>query len=120
MIKLLLVEDDEMNRDMLSRRLMWRGFQVVVAANGVEAIAQARSESPKIILMDLSLPIMSGWEATVYLKMNLNTAKIPIIGLTAHAMLEDQEKAMKAGCDDYDTKPVDLGRLLQKIASLVA
>ena len=119
MSKLLLVEDNEMNRDMLSRRLERKGFQVVLAVDGAQALAMALSEAPDLILMDMSLPVMNGWEATKHLKGKANTRGIPVIGLTAHAMAGDREKAMEAGCDDYDTKPIDLIRLLQKIEALL-
>ena len=119
MSKLLLVEDNEMNRDMLSRRLERKGFQVVLAVDGAQALAMALSEAPDLILMDMSLPVMNGWEATKHLKSKANTRGIPVIGLTAHAMAGDCEKAMEAGCDDYDTKPIDLIRLLQKIEALL-
>lgn len=113
--KILLVEDNELNRDMLSRRLERAGYQVVTANDGAEGVAKARSELPDLILMDISLPVMDGWEATQQLKANPQTAKIPIIALTAHAMAGDREKALAAGCNDYDTKPVELPRLLGKI-----
>ena len=115
MSKILLVEDNEMNRDMLSRRLARRDYEVVMAEDGAKAVEMASSENPDLILMDLSLPIMDGWEATRIIKSNESTKSIPIIALTAHAMKSDEEKALKAGCDDYDTKPVDLVRLLNKI-----
>ena len=115
MAKVLLVEDNEMNRDMLSRRLIRRGFEVVFALNGKEGVELARSEKPDIILMDMSLPIMDGWEATRRVKADDVTRGVPVIGLTAHAMAGDREKAIEAGCDDYDTKPIDLARLLGKI-----
>lgn len=119
MAKLLLVEDNEMNRDMLSRRLTRRGFQVVIAADGEQGVRVAQSESPDLILMDLSLPVLDGWEATRRLKSMPETKSIPVIALTAHAMAGDEEKAMAVGCDDYDTKPVDLRRLLAKIEGLL-
>ncbi len=115
MPRLLLVEDNEMNRDMLARRLERRGYQVVVAVDGAEAIAKAESESPDLILMDMSLPVIDGWEASRRLKAGPATRRIPLIALTAHAMAGDREKALRAGCDDFDTKPVDLPRLLEKI-----
>ena len=115
MAKILLVEDNEMNRDMLSRRLERRGFQVVIAVDGGQGVALALSEKPDLILMDMSLPVIDGWEATRQLKANPDMKKTPIIGLTAHAMAEDREKCLAAGCDDYDTKPVELPRLLGKI-----
>jgi len=119
MAKVLLVEDNEMNRDMLSRRLMRRGFQVVFAINGKEGVELARSEKPDIILMDMSLPIMDGWEATRCVKADDQTRNVPVIGLTAHAMVGDREKAIEAGCDDYDTKPVEIDRLISKMERLL-
>jgi two-component system cell cycle response regulator DivK len=119
MAKVLLVEDNEMNRDMLSRRLIRRGFEVVFAVNGKQGVDLARSEKPDIILMDMSLPIMDGWEATRCVKADDATRSVPIIGLTAHAMSGDREKALKAGCDDYDTKPIELDRLIGKIERLL-
>lgn len=115
MIKILLVEDNELNRDMLSRRLKRRGFEVEIAVDGAQGVEMAQSASPDLILMDMSLPVMDGWEATRQIKANPVTAAIPVIALTAHAMAGDQEKAKAAGCDDYDTKPVELPRLLGKI-----
>jgi two-component system, cell cycle response regulator DivK len=120
MAKILIVEDNEMNRDMLSRRLIRRGYQIVMAVDGAEGIATANAENPDLILMDMSLPIVDGWEATRRLKAEPLTRAIPIIGLTAHAMAGDREKVIAAGCDDYDTKPVELPRLLQKIEALLA
>jgi CheY-like chemotaxis protein len=120
MAKILLVEDNEMNRDMLSRRLERRGHQIAIAVNGEEAIAKARAELPEVILMDMSLPVIDGWEATRRIKAAPATRAIPVIALTAHAMSDDREKALAAGCDDYDTKPVDLPRLLDKISGLLA
>ena len=119
MSRILLVEDNEMNRDMLSRRLIRRGYQIVMAVDGAEGIAAANSENPDLILMDMSLPVVDGWEATRRLKAEPLTRAIPIIGLTAHAMTGDRDKAIAAGCDDYDTKPVELPRLLQKIETLL-
>jgi two-component system cell cycle response regulator DivK len=119
MPKLLLVEDNEMNRDMLSRRLERRGYQVVMALDGAQGVEMAQSVLPDLILMDMSLPVLDGWEATRRLKAAPATAPIPIIALTAHAMSGDREKAMEAGCDDYDTKPIDLTRLLPKIEALI-
>ena len=119
MTKILIVEDNEMNRDMLSRRLVRRGYEVVMAIDGEQGIAAARSERPDLILMDMSLPVVDGWEATRRLKAEPQTRGIPIIGLTAHAMAGDREKVINAGCDDYDTKPVELPRLLQKIEVLL-
>ncbi|MEY4672670.1 MAG: hypothetical protein RL148_454 [Planctomycetota bacterium] len=115
MPKILLVEDNEMNRDMLSRRLERKGYEVVIAVDGGEGLAKARSESPVLILMDMSLPVVDGWEATRQLKADPATQAIPVIGLTAHAMAGDREKCLAAGCDDYDTKPVELARLLEKM-----
>jgi two-component system, cell cycle response regulator DivK len=119
MTKVLLVEDNEMNRDMLSRRLTRRGFQVVCAVDGQQGVDLARSENPDVILMDMSLPVMDGWEATRRIKSDCATHNVPVIALTSHAMCGDREKAIGAGCDDYDTKPVDLDRLLEKIEHLV-
>ena len=120
MAKILLVEDNEMNRDMLSRRLMRKGYEVVIGEDGARGLALAASEAPDIVLMDMSLPVMDGWEATRRIKAAPETAAIPVIALTAHAMASDREKAMEAGCDDYDTKPVELDRLLGKIEKLIA
>lgn len=117
MPKILIVEDNEMNRDMLSRRLERRGFEIVMAIDGAEGVAMSKTESPDLILMDMSLPIMNGWEATRAIRADEATAAIPVIALTAHSMPGDREKAMEAGCDDYDTKPVDLPRLLAKMAA---
>jgi CheY-like chemotaxis protein len=119
MTKILLVEDNEMNRDMLSRRLTRNGFDIILAVNGQEGVDLALSEGPDLILMDMSLPVLDGWEATRRLKANDATAKIPIIALTAHAMTQDKERAMAAGCNEFDTKPVELPRLLEKINSLL-
>ncbi len=119
MPKILLVEDNEMNRDMLSRRLVRKKYEVLVAVDGRESVEIARSEAPDLILMDMSLPVMDGWEATRQLKASPETQAIPIIALTAHAMSGDREKAMEAGCDDYDTKPIELPRLLGKIEALL-
>jgi len=119
MSKILLVEDNEMNRDMLSRRLERKGFEVVIAVDGQAGVDMASSTNPDIILMDLSLPIIDGWEATRRIKADANTRDIPVIALTAHAMSGDEEKAREAGCDDYDTKPVNLNRLLEKIESFL-
>ena len=116
MPKILLVEDSDMNRDMLSRRLIRRGYEVVLATNGQEGLAIAKSSSPDLILMDLSLPTLDGWEATRQIKSSVSTAAIPIIALTAHAMSGDKEQALAVGCDDYDTKPIEFERLLEKIA----
>jgi len=119
MPKVLLVEDNEMNRDMLSRRLVRRGYEVVFAVDGQQGIDMAASESPDIILMDLSLPVIDGWEATRRVKAQAATKNIPIIGLTAHAMSDDRDKAIDAGCDEYDTKPVELERLIGKMERLL-
>jgi CheY-like chemotaxis protein len=119
MPKILLVEDNEMNRDMLSRRLQRKGYRVVTAEDGEKGLLLARSEMPDLILMDISLPVMSGWEVTRLLKANEATCHIPIIALTAHAWVTDREKAIEAGCDDYDTKPVEFGRLSEKMESLL-
>ncbi len=119
MTKVLLVEDNEMNRDMLSRRLIRRGFEVVFAVNGQQGVDLAQSEKPDIILMDMSLPVMDGWEATRRVKANDATRGVPVIGLTAHAMNGDRERAIEAGCDDYDTKPVEFDRLIGKMERLL-
>lgn len=120
MTKILLVEDNEDNRDMLSRRLERKDFIVSLAVDGEEGVNKAKVEMPDLILMDMSLPVMDGWEATKNLKKIPETANIPVIALTAHAMSSDREKAMEAGCDDYDTKPVDFTRLLEKISRLTS
>ena len=119
MAKILLVEDNEMNRDMLSRRLVRRGYEVAIALDGEQGLTMARSEAPALILMDMSLPGIDGWETTRQLKAAPETQKIPIIALTAHAMAGDRERAVAAGCDDFDTKPVELTRLLEKIEALL-
>jgi CheY-like chemotaxis protein len=119
MSKILLVEDNEMNRDMLSRRLTKKGYAVVIAEDGAQGVALARSERPDLILMDMSLPVMHGWDATRALKADPEMSAIPIIALTAHAMSGDREKALEAGCDDFDTKPVEMPRLLEKIGKLL-
>jgi two-component system cell cycle response regulator DivK len=119
MPKILLVEDNEMNRDMLARRLAYKGYEVVIAVDGQAGVAMGRSQSPDLILMDMSLPVLNGWDATRELKATPDTSGIPIIALTAHAMSGDRDKAVAAGCDDYDTKPVDLSRLLTKIEALL-
>jgi len=119
MAKILIVEDNDMNLDMLSRRLARRGYDLVTAVDGEQAVALAQSEIPNLILMDLSLPVLDGWEATRRIKAMPNTRSIPIIALTAHAMAGDQEKAIRAGADDYDTKPIDLKRLIAKIEALL-
>ena len=118
MPKVLIVEDNEMNRDMLSRRLERRGFTVVIAIDGAQGVAMSKTELPDIVLMDMSLPVMNGWEATRAIKADPTTRHMPVIALTAHSMPGDREKAMAAGCDDYDTKPVELPRLLEKMAAL--
>ena len=120
MLKILLVEDDEMNRDMLMRRLQRRNYQVVIAFDGAQGVQLARSEGPDLILMDMSLPVLDGWEATRQLKAFPETWTIPIIALTAHAMTDDRAKALHVGCDDYDTKPIEFPRLLGKIQALLA
>ncbi len=120
MPKILLVEDNEDNRDMLSRRLARKGYEVVLAVDGGEGVSQAATQKPDLILMDMSLPVLDGWEATRRIKADPATQSIPVIALTAHAMSDDREKAFAAGCDDYDTKPVELPRLLEKIESLLA
>ena len=119
MSKILLVEDNEMNRDMLSRRLVRNGYEVLIAIDGGEGLAKARAESPDLILMDMSLPGLDGWEATRQLKAEPGTRGIPVIALTAHAMAGVRQKALSAGCDDFDTKPVELPRLLTKIQALL-
>jgi CheY-like chemotaxis protein len=120
MVKILLVEDNEMNRDMLSRRLVRKKFEVVIAVDGVEGVEMSISEAPNIIIMDMSLPELDGWEATRRIKANPETKSIPVIAMTAHAMTGDREKCLQAGCDDYDTKPVELSRLLDKIKNLIS
>ena len=117
--KILLVEDNEMNRDMLSRRLIRRGYEVVMAEDGQAGVELALSEAPDLILMDMSLPVMDGWDATRKIKSDTSIGTTPVISLTAHAMAEDREKALAAGCDDYDTKPVELPRLLEKMERLL-
>ncbi len=119
MTRILLVEDNEMNRDMLSRRLSRKGYEVVLACDGKEAIEKAQTTAPAIILMDLSLPVLDGWEATRRLKADSQTSDIPIIALTAHAIDSDREEALKCGCDDFDTKPIDMSRLLTKITAFL-
>jgi CheY-like chemotaxis protein len=118
-MKILLVEDNEMNRDMLSRRLERRGYEVIVAIDGEEGVARAKADAPDLVLMDLSLPGIDGWEATRQLKSADETRSIPVLALTAHAMAGDREKALAAGCDDFDTKPVDFTRLRAKIDALL-
>ncbi len=120
MPRILLVEDNEMNRDMLSRRLVRNGYEVFIAVDGQQGADMALSERPDLILMDMSLPVIDGWEATRRIKANDATRRIPVIALTAHAMAGDREKAMEVGCEDYDTKPVEISRLLGKIAALLA
>jgi two-component system cell cycle response regulator DivK len=117
--KILLVEDNEMNRDMLSRRLQRRGYEVVTAVDGESGLALTKSETPTLVLMDMSLPGIDGWEATRQLKADPATRAIPVIALTAHAMAGDREQALAAGCDDFDIKPIDLDRLLGKIETLL-
>jgi two-component system, cell cycle response regulator DivK len=119
-MKILLVEDNEMNRDMLARRLQRRGFEVVVAVDGLEGLAMAEAEAPDAILMDMSLPELDGWDATRRLKGAPTTRSIPVIALTAHAMSSDRDRALAAGCDDYETKPIDLARLIAKLEALLA
>jgi CheY-like chemotaxis protein len=119
MPKILIVEDNELNRDMLSRRLMRKGYEVVLAGDGAEGVAAATAGRPDLVLMDMSLPVLDGWEATRRLKAAPETRSIPVIALTAHAMSSDREKALEAGCDDYDTKPIELPRLLEKIERLL-
>lgn len=117
-MKILLVEDNDMNRDMLTRRLTRRGYAVVAAMDGLAAVATALQEQPDVVLMDMGLPVLDGWEATRRIKADPRTASIPVIALTAHAMADDRERALAAGCDDFDTKPVDFERLRAKIAAL--
>jgi len=119
MQRILLVEDNEMNRDMLSRRLARKGYEVVLAVDGQSGVDMALTQAPDLVLMDMSLPILDGWEATRRLKADTATRQIPVIALTAHAMSSDRDKALDAGCDDYDTKPIDLPRLLGKIQALI-
>jgi len=119
MAKILVVEDNEMNRDMLTRRLERRGYEVLIAVDGAQGLAMAQSESPALILMDISLPVLDGWEATRRLKMAPETKSIPVIALTAHAMSGDRERCIEAGCDDFDTKPVEIARLVGKIETLL-
>lgn len=120
MARILLVEDNEMNRDMLSRRLLRKGYEVLLAVDGAEGVAMAKSEQPDLILMDMSLPVLDGWEATRAIRAEATTQAIPIIALTAHAMDGEKAKALEAGCNDFDTKPVDLPRLLEKIEQQMA
>ena len=119
MARILLVEDNELNRDMLSRRLIRRGFEVVLAVDGEEGVSAAEREAPDLILMDMSLPVVDGWEATRRIRASAAGRRVPIIALTAHAMAGDRDRALQAGCDDYDTKPVELVRLLDKINRLL-
>jgi CheY-like chemotaxis protein len=119
MPKLLLVEDNEDNRDMLSRRLMRKGYEVILAIDGVEGMKKAEQELPDLVLLDMSLPILDGWEVARQLRANAVTQRLPLIALTAHAMSGDREKALTAGCDDYDTKPIEMPRLLEKIEKLL-
>ena len=119
MPRILLVEDNEMNRDMLSRRLQRRGYEVIVAVDGEEGVARARSDAPDLVIMDMSLPVLDGWEATRQIKATPETASIPVIALTAHVLSGDRERALEVGCDDFDTKPIDLPRLLSKVEALL-
>jgi CheY-like chemotaxis protein len=119
MTTILIVEDNEMNRDMLSRRLRTRGYEVLLAVDGADGVDVARASSPDLILMDMSLPVVDGWEATRRMKADATLRSIPVIALTAHAMANDREKALEAGCDDYDTKPIELPRLLAKMETLL-
>jgi two-component system, cell cycle response regulator DivK len=119
MNKILIVEDDSVNRELVSRRMQWEGYQVITAVNGLEGVKLARLENPNLILMDMSLPMLDGWQATRQLKALPETCTIPIIALTAHAMIGDQEKSLEAGCDDYETKPIDFARLLAKMYVLL-
>jgi two-component system cell cycle response regulator DivK len=120
MAKILLVEDNELNRDMLSRRLQRRGHEVLLAADGMQALLMAESETPDLVLLDMSLPVIDGWETARRLRESPTTARVPLIALTAHAMAGDRERALAAGCDDYDTKPIDFPQLLAKIDALLA
>jgi CheY-like chemotaxis protein len=119
MPKILLVEDNEMNRDMLSRRLIRKGYEVLIAVDGGQGVEMAKSQAPDLILMDMSLPVLDGWTATRHIKADPATQAIPVIALTAHAMAGDKEKALEAGCEDYDTKPIELARLLDKMEALL-
>jgi CheY-like chemotaxis protein len=119
MARILIIEDNEMNRDMLSRRLERKGYQVAIAMDGQEGVDKAKADKPDLILMDMSLPVLDGWEATRRLKADTDTRGIPIIALTAHAMASDEQKAREAGCDDFDTKPIELTRLLEKMQQLL-
>jgi CheY-like chemotaxis protein len=120
MPKILLIEDNEMNRDMLSRRLQRNGYEVVLAVDGQSGLEMSQTQAPDLVLMDMSLPVLDGWEATRQLKADAATRHIPVIALTAHAMSSDRQKALEAGCDDYDTKPIELPRLLSKIRALLS
>lgn len=120
MPRILLVEDNELNRDMLSRRLQRKGYEILIAVDGQQGVAMAQAEAPELILMDMSLPVIDGWEATRQIKALPQTRAIPVIALTAHAMSDEREKALAAGCDEFDTKPIDLPRLLGKIEALLA
>ena len=120
MTRILIIEDNDLNRDMLSRRLVRRGFQVVVAADGAAGVEAAIRERPDLVLMDMSLPVVDGWQATRMIKADPATSAIPVMALTAHALKEDRERALEAGCDEFETKPVDLDRLLGKIESLLS
>ena len=120
MTRILIVEDNDLNRDMLSRRLARRGFQIVAAADGAAGVEAAVRETPDLVLMDMSLPVVDGWQATRMIKANPVTSAIPVMALTAHALKEDRERALEAGCDDFETKPVDLDRLLTKIEVLLS
>ncbi|MGE5124971.1 MAG: response regulator [Betaproteobacteria bacterium] len=120
MAKILLVEDDDLNRDMLSRRLQRRGHEVLLAADGMQAILMAESETPDLVLLDMSLPVIDGWEVARRLKASPTTARVPVVALTAHAMAGDRERALAAGCDDYDTKPIDFPQLLARLEALLA
>ncbi len=117
--RLLLVEDNDLNRDMLSRRLKKKGFEVIIAVDGAEGVEKTLSDQPDLVIMDMSLPILDGWEATRKIKSSLKAKTIPILGLSAHAMIQEKEEALNAGCDDYDTKPIDFPRLLEKIETLL-
>lgn len=119
MPKILIVEDNEVNRDMLSRRLMRRGYEVVCAVDGQQGVEMAHSEGPDLILMDMSLPVLDGWEATKRLKSDPGTQHIPVIALTAHALMSDRDQALEAGCDDYETKPIDFPRLIDKLTARI-
>jgi two-component system cell cycle response regulator DivK len=119
MPKILLVEDNEINRDVLSQRLQWKNYEVVIAVDGQQGVAMARTEAPDLILMDMGLPLLDGWQATRLLKSAADTQSIPVIALTAYAMAGDRQKALEAGCDEYETKPIDLPQLLMKIQALL-